>query len=450
MNFRLPDNHVMQRLKEIFSKFDLRIQRFQIFSSLMSTNEMTELLNYVQNVEEIAFYDVELFDGLSEDLELEKLRKFKFHLCNVGTARFLLKLQRDVLHFLSIENCILDKETLRKIFENQRNLAELEFDPYYVDPSSMEQLKLKKMKLMCNRHVAVILRSHKDINSLDLSKAHIGDNEFLEVCKLHQLKSLKLWIDRVSWEILENLTQLKSLNALSLNYDRLEVEYMRSVGRIQMTQLRQLKIKFPRLKILSDNFSEMSRSFPNLTHLHVSNQSIGVFGVLIESFKNLETLILGCDSDSPEVVEFPVNDVKHEKLKELCIYSSHTDQKTLKCSKTILEIINKLAVGLEKLKLHNVISLSGFEFEEILVEHKSLTHFYILSPDGEFQFDEDFAKVVKENSKQLQYFQSSGAKISIHKKILEKDFNKLFSHIQIKPRRCQIILKNCNWPHVGD
>lgn len=365
VNFRSPDHHVSRRIEDVFGKISFKIKSLEIASSVLLEAEVIKLLNIISSVEEISFYDVEFIDQdesneAVEDLNLSKLKKFKFHLCNVKIPRILLRLPPCVLESLSIENCILGKETLRLIFDSQRSIRELEFDPYYVDPSSMEHLKLSKIKLMCNRHVASLLRSQRQtLHSLDLSKAHIGDNEFLKVCKLQNLKGLKLWIDRVSWENLENLVKLRSLNELHLNYDRLEVEYMRNVSRIRLSSVQRLKIKFPRLKIPPENFKEMSLNMPNIKHLNISNQSIGVIGALIDNFRNLETLIIGCDSDSPEVVDFAVSGTRHDKLKDLCVYSSYADQKTLKCTNTILDIINTSMKNLEKLKLQNVMVFSS-------------------------------------------------------------------------------------------
>ena len=455
VNFRSPDYHVSQRLENIFELISVKIKRMEIASSVMCKKEVFKILNAIPNVEEISFYDVEFTDEAedddSEDLYLPKLKRFKFHLCNVKIPKIILKLPSCVLQSLSIESCILGKETLRLIFENQRNIQEIEFDPYYVEPSSMEHLKLNKMKLMCNRHVASLLRSQRQtLHTLDLSKAHIGDNEFLKICKLQNLKSVKLWIDRVSWENIENLVKLRNLNELYINYDRLEVEYMRNISRVRLPSVHRLKIKFPRLKISAENFMEMSLNMPSIKHLNISNQSIGVIGILIDNFKNLETLVIGCDSDSSEVVDFNVSGTRHDKLKDLCIYSSYADQKTLKCTKTILQIVNSSLKNLEKLKLQNVLIFSEKQLQDIFTNHQELSHVFIDNLKVDVSFDDDAFAILKENGKKLKYFQSRGAEILIRKKILEQEFCKQFSVIKIKPWKRQVVLRNCRWEHAED
>lgn len=452
VNFRNPHHHVIERLREIFFKFSLNIHRLELASSILQEDEVLSLLNILQKVEAITFYDVEFVGSESDkDLQLNHLRKFDFHLCNVKIPNVILKLPLNVLNSLTIENCILKKEKLHEIFENQRNIQELLFDPYYVSPASMNHLKLNKIKLMCNRNVANILRNQPDLASLDLSRAHIGGNEFLEVCNLHKIENLKLWIDRVSSEILGNLSSLTTMTDCTINYDRLEVEYMRNLTRIKIPSIRKLKIKFPRLKILPNNFIELSINMPHLKHLNISNQSVGVLGVLIESFINLETLIIGCDSDSPEVVDFPVGKAQHAKLKELCIYSSFANQKYLKCSQTILEIISKSLVKLEKLKLSNIISLNSQQVQKILADHESFTHLSVNNPKiDDISFDKDFVQIIQDTGKSLKYFQLRGIEIPVHKKVLEKNFRGQFSYVNIKPWRNQIVLRNCKWEHADD
>lgn len=451
MNIKSLDHHVISRLQQIFAKND-SVAKLDILSSKFVESELCKLLNIIPEVSEISLCDTEFSesDDIAERLSLHHLKIFKFILCNVKTPKILLKLPTNVLHALRIDNSILKHETLAQIFENQRSLQELEFDPYYVDPSSLNHLKLTKLKLMCNRHVTTILKNQTQLVSLNLSRAHIGDNEFLEVCNLRKLHSLKVWIDRVSWELLEHLSNLQNLRELSLSYDRLEVEYVRNISRIVMPHLQKLKIKFPRLKIKAENFVEMSRNMSNVKHLNISGQSIGVIATLLQSFNNLETLVIGCDSDSSEVVDFPVGHVRHDKLKELCIYSSFADLRNLKCTNTILDIVNNSLKNLEKLKLHNVTSLNHERFDGIFESHPNLTHFFIGCHSDGSEFDEESVKSLKSRGKNLKYFQSRGIAIAVHKKVLERDFCQQFGIMKIKPWKNQIVLRSSQWEHAND
>lgn len=450
VNLRHPSNHVISRFHEVFLKFSMEIKRLDIASSVLKENEVTALLLLLPKLEEVSFYDVEFsdFDSAFIGLHLHNLRKFSFSLCNVRIPEIICKLPSNVLQSISIENSILKGTTLQNIFEKQPSVQELAFDPYYVHPAAMEHLRLKKMKLMCNRNVAAILKSQSHLYSLDLSKAHIGDVEFLESCKIKSLSILKLWIDRVSWEILGNLVLLTNLRELHINYERLEIEYVRNISRIRMPSVETLKVKVPRLKITAESFLEMSLNMANVRHLTISNQSVGVLGNLVENFKNLETFVFGCDSDSSEVVDFTPGDFQHDKLRELCIYSSYENQKTLKCTKSILHIVNSALKNLRKLKLQNVIALSADQFNELLRSHSHLSHFFIDHPDGEVEFDEPWLDVFSENPHRLSFFQSRGANISVPRKVLEKQFRGAFPVIKIKPKL--IALRTCRWEHGDD
>lgn len=452
VNLRQPNHHVISRFHELFLKFSADIKRLDIASSVLKENEVTALLQLLPNLQEISFYDVEFCDfDSSTDMHLHNLRKFNFSLCNVKIPEIICKLPRNVLRSISIENSILKGTTLQNIFENQPSVQELSFDPYYVLPAAMEHLRLRKVKLMCNRNVAAILKSQSHLDSVDLSKAHIGDAEFLEICKMKSLTSLKLWIDRVSWEIFGSLAQLTNLKELQINYERLEIEYVRSISRINMPSVEKLKVKVPRLKITAESFVELSLNMANVRYLSISNQSVGVLKTLVENFKNLESLVFGCDSDSSEVVDFAPGVFQHDKLRELCIYSSFESQKALKCSKSILHIINSSLKNLQKLKLQNVIALSADQLDELLRSHSQMSHFFIDHPDGgEAEFNEPWLDVLRENPHRLSFFESRGANISVPKKVLEKQFRSAFPVIKIKPWRKLVVLRTFRWEHGDD
>lgn len=225
---------------------------------------------------------------------------------------------------------------------------------------------------------------------------------------------------------------------------------MRNVSRISMPRLQKLKIKFPRLKISSNNFEEMSRNVPSLKELNISNQSIGVLGTLLESFKNLETFVIGCDSDSPEVVDYSIDGLRAENLKELCIHSSFTNQKALKCSKTILEIVCQSLVNLEKLKLRNVIALNQQQMKDILRSCSKLTHITIENVASDYKIDDSFVEILLVSGPRLKYFQSRGAEVAVNENSISSKFARQFTHIEVKPWNKLFTLRTCKWQHADD
>lgn len=442
---------MIKKVEKILKKHQNNIISIEFSSCTMRDYEFVSVIDVLTEVEELSLYDMEFSETdnpIIDSKTLCNISKIKFHLCNVKIPRAILpNISQNVIKNLIIETCIVDQTTLSTIFEKQHEISLLEFDPYYVNSSSLQHLKLQKLKLMCNRHVRDILKDQIQVISLDLSRAHIGDEEFLRVCELQQLNVLRLWIDRISWENLENLNRLKHITELSLNYDRLEIEYARILTNIELLNLRKLRLKFPRLKITEECLVAIARNMPKIEHFHLSNQSIGIICVVLKYFKNLETFIVGCDSDSCEVVDFPVENFQQEKLKNLCIFNRF-DQKKLKCQKSLFEVINNLR-NLKKLKFDNIYLNVLDGISNIFTK---LTHFSfsINSNFHENIFNENFFELVKFKGQRLQYFHLNGCEILIHKNQLELDFREQFEMISIKPWRRQITMRNCKWEHGAD
>lgn len=457
-NFRDPDNcHVIERLQNVLQKYHHSIKTVEFSNCKMQICHFAALLNSLMNLEQLSLYDVEIAetDDFLVQLNLSKLKRLKFHLCNVKLTKLVACLPENVLECLIIQTCIVDRATLSKIFARQLKIVELEFDPYYADPTPIQSLKLQRIGLNCNRHVKDILNHQKELVSLDLSRAHIGDEEFLKVLQLHRLTKLKLWVDRISmWESLSSLNQLGELEELSVNYDRLEVEYARVLATIQLPKLTRLKIKFPRLKIATDYFVAMARNMPNIKHLQISNQSIGIITILLESFKQMETLVIGCDSDSTEVVDFPTDQIAHANIKDLCVYSRfQNNQKPLKCQNSIFQLVNRLT-NLQKLKLDNVVMGLMSELATILSCHPQFSHLYFKSnldsPQLEATFDENSLHAIATKGCRLKFLKLEDVELALHKRQVEHELRNKFAIISIKPWRRQITMRNCKWEHGDD
>lgn len=459
VNLRHPSTHMIERVQNIFQKYQSDIKSIEFSSCTMRDYEFVSVLDVLPDVIELSLIDMEFSETDNPIIDSKTLRhisSIKFHLCNVKSPKAILpNISKNVIKNLIIETCIVDQKTLSTIFERQHEIQALEFDPYYVNSESLEHLKLRKLKLMCNRHVKDILKNQSRVASLDLSRAHIGDEEFHRVCELRHLEKLRLWIDRISWENLENLSRLKVITELSLNYDRLEVEYARILTNIQLLSLRKLRLKFPRLKISEECLVAMAQNMPNIQEFQLSNQSIGIVCAVLKNFQNLETFIVGCDSDSCEVVEFPIEAVdvekfSHLKLRNLCIFNRFDDQKMFKCQKSLFEVIRSLK-NLKKLKLDNVNLNISEEIPHIL---RKITHFSCSintkNKVCENIFNEKFVELLQQvKGQRLQYFHLNGFEIFIHKSQLELDFREQFEMISIKPWRRQITMRNCKWEHGG-
>ncbi len=312
----------------------------------------------------------------------------------------------------------------------------------------MTDLNLITLKLMSKRNVIPILKNQVNLLSLDLAKAHISDDEFLKICKMKKLKSLKLWVDRISLETLDNLMELKELEELSLNYDRLEVEYIIKLCTLFLPTVTTLKIEFPKLKILPENFIAIAVNCPNIRHLHIKCQSIGMLGVILQNFKNLRTLSFGCDSDSVKNVNFPVNDVVNENLSELYIYDTpfnNPAKDQFQSTLTLISLIKNSLPNLAKLEVANIFSLSASLFQEILTGNNQLTHITVADISDNFHVDQHFMRnIMREIGGQLIYLELRKVIVKIDEEMIRKILGyHRFGYVECKEWRNEIILRDC-------
>lgn len=451
INYKSIDDHVTRKMLAILEKYEEEIKHVNVYNSELTESQMIEMLNKFKNLETLSFYDVTYNSTESDDVELKlsNLKSFEMQLCNLIIPRTILRVPGNSLEHLSINNCILDQRTVGRILTAQKTLRALEFDPYYVEPNLMADLQLRKLKLMSKRNVIPILKNQQNLLSLDLARAHISDDEFLQICKMKKLKSLKLWVDRISYEILDNLIHLNELEELSLNYDRLEIEYVIKVCTIFLPSITTLKIEFPKLKILQENFIAIAVNCPNIHHLFIKCQSIGVIGTILQNFKNLRTLAFGCDSDSVKVVNFPTNDIVNDNLHALHIYDTpfnNPAKDQFQSTLTLISLMKNSLPNLRKLKVSNILSLSASFFQEIL-SCKKLSYIDIDDISDNFHIDEHFMKnIVREYGNKLVFLKLSKVVMKTDEETIKSILGcHRFDYINCREWRNELILRNCEW-----
>lgn len=455
MNLRSDDDHVTERLRRILEKFQHGIKAISIYNSKLPESQFIELLGMHLNLNRLLLYDVSFSTTEKDNVELylPNLRLLNIQLCNIIISRTILRIPNDTLYYLSINNLVLDIQTLRKILQNQRNIKELEFDPYFVDPASTRALEFIKLKLMSNRNVAPIIKNQHSLTSLDLSKAHITDTDFLQICKMNNLKVLKLWIDRISYDLIGNIEKLTKLQELALNYERLEVEYIAIISKLCLNNLQTLKIEFPKLKIFAENFIAISMNCPNVNKLIINGQSIGVIGTIIEYFKHLQSLIFECDSDSVKVVNFPVNNFINENLKELYLYDNQFNnpaREQFQSTSSLLSLINNAMPNLERMRIKNIISLD-IEALNIIFENKpNLSHVHVDDIAINITIDAHYLETLMQVAQSLDYIELNKVLLEVDEDLIAQimDHHK-FAYVNCKKWRNEIILRNCMW-HTHD
>jgi len=450
MNLRSDDDHVTERLRRILEKFGIKIKSISIYNSKLPESQFIELLGMHLNLERLLLYDVSFSTTEKDNVELysPNLRLLNIQLCNIIISRTILRIPNDTLYYLSINNLVLDIQTLRKILQNQRNIKELEIDPYFVDPASMSALKFTKLKLMSNRNVAPIIKNQHCLTCLDLSKAHITDTDFLQICKMNNLKMLKLWIDRISWDLIGNIEKLNKLQELALNYERLEVEYIAIISKLCLNSLQTLKIEFPKLKIFAENFIAISMNCPNVNKLIINGQSIGVIGTIMEYFKHLQSLIFECDSDSVKVVNFPVNGFVNENLKELHFYDNQFNnpaKEQFQSTMSILSLINNAVPNLERLRIKNIISLDIEALNMIFENKPNLSHVHVDDIAINITIDAHYVETLRQVAQSLNYIELNKILLDIDEDLIAQIMDNKFAYVNCKKWRNEIILRNCMW-----
>lgn len=455
MNLRSDESHVTEKLKRILEKYRHDITSLSIYNSKLPESQFIELLSVHANLEKLLLYDVS-FSATEKDnvqLYLPNLKSLNIQLCNIIISRTILRIPRDTLRCLSINNLVLDPQTIKRILNSQRLIKELEFDPYFIDPALTKGLVFTKLKLMSNRHIIPIIKDQSQLISLDLSKAHISDADFLEICRIKHLKILKLWIDKISCDLLENLEQISCLEELAINYERLEVEYIATLAKLCLNKLETLKIEFPKLKIFSENFIAISLNCPNVKKLVINCQSIGVIGTIIENFKQLQSLSFLCDSDSVKVVNFPVNNFVNSNLKELYLYDDQFNnpaKEQFQSTATILSLINQTMPNLKRLKIINIISMDTAALNVIFSNKSNLSHVHIDDISINVTIDESYLKILTQVAYKLDYIELNKVLIDINDDLITQIIGNKFSYISCKRWKNELVLRNCSWKLSDD
>lgn len=458
LNFSSTESHVTTTMSDILEKFGCDIKKLSMHNSTLPETNLIEMLNRLENLESLEFIDVSYNSTAKDGLKLNlcKLKSFEMQLCNLIIPRTIFRLPNSTLERLKILNCVLDKESISRILGSQTNIKDLEFDPYYVDAKLMAPLQLRKLTLMSKRNAIAIMKTQPNLESLNLTKALIGDDDFLDICKMKKLQSLKLWVDVISYELLHNLRNLENLRELSVNYDRLVVEYVTTLSTIFHPHITKLTIEFPKLKIQPEHFIAISINFPNVQHLVVKCQSIGVIGIILQYFRNIKTLSFDCDSDSVKVVNFPIiDDVVNENLRELYIHDApynNPAKDQFQSTQTLTSLIKNSLPNLQKLKIENILALNSQILEEILCGNNKLTHVHVDDISDNFHFDEHFVRdIVRAHGGKLTYLKLRKVVVKIDEDMVKHLLKShRFAYVNCKEWRNEVALRNCKWAAAGD
>lgn len=399
-------------------------------------------MDFMPKLEELLLYDTNIADNSEGSLNLKCLRTLSFQMCMRDTPKLILKcIPENVLNKLVIDGCILDQQTLCWIFAQQSNLHELEFDPYFVNSIFLKSFQLHSLTLTSGKHVSSILKHQSLLTTLDISGARLDFEAAATLFRLIHLKKLKIWIDGIEPTHLEQLSSLRQLTELAVDYREYNPNgAVKALININLPQLQKFQLHCGNCAITEEFIASMVQHFPNLSHLNIGEQSIEIIACILVRLKHLKSLIFHCNHQSSEVFDFSVDRIRHENLRELKIVGQSM---TFNCSKALLELIYKSLPNLVKLRISDSIVMNDKDIITILKCHQRLTHFsfsnyYSLS---NLSLHKKFMKLLKESSPSLKHLLLQGFIVDVDDEILRKIFGQQFASIQNKRWNKLLVMK---------
>lgn len=386
----------MHRLTEIFGKQRNSVRKIAFGFAAMSEEHLYQLLNLLPNLEEVTI-DVSLIKSAQVSTKrLEKLKKIKCLTCRVESAQTVFELSNNVLTKLSFNSVLCDSspsaDLLKAIFEKQKNIEELNFDP--TNAALVELPKLKTLRMMKHHNVADILSRQEKLRSLNLEGA-LRNTEILQASKLDCLQSLTIKFFNNGAVSLACLSGLKNLKELKLSIDK--VQTASSICKIESKQLESLE-----LHVMCDVNSnlllgKLSSNFPRLKHLKLDficrfiDADAMAHLLKINNLKSLDVRTL---KTAREASQFPV--IVHQNLKELKV-SLYADY-----SKDFFFFIINSLPNLERFITNNTISDFSL-LKTAMVNWKRLTQITFccqnpIAPSALF-------RLLKEHGRKLTHFE---------------------------------------------
>ena len=326
---------VYESVTLILEKFGSEIENMQILSCGISG--FIDVLNSVPNVKSVLLSDLCCLQEKPilniEELHLKKLEDLKIDSCDSEFVEVFIDLPKDVLINLFI--CSKQLRFAEDIFQNQTKIKNLDLScsVYESDERlNLDQLNLTHLRYENKRATTSefinILKSQPNLVSLDLF-GHKSKSRLLnEIGNLKHLNVLKLNVEKLS--IQEFITfKFDSLTELEIEYDHHDhtVDHIQALSYIQNTKLTSLIIKVYDLDFDSEVMTRLAKNNPNLKLIEIENQNLNesIVCAFLKNCKNLETLrTTFCHSESTTNGSFNSlfneTGMENPKLKDLKLF----------------------------------------------------------------------------------------------------------------------------------
>lgn len=434
----------MMKLEEILRKFQDSIKKITLRFAAIDEYNLMELLALLPNLEEIVI-DASLYNSGGAQQRLTHLRFMRSFTCKVESAKIIFDLPQDVLTKLSFSSVVYESppspQLLQSLFEAQRNLKELNFDPAKVgDGFSMNLLDLKHLRLASNHQMVEILKSQKNLIDLNIKK-DLTEEEFVEVCGLKQLQVLDIKVGNVNATLLHKINNLKDLKKLLLITNR--GYWVTSLCNIELKKLEKLELSFTSDTNIQIFLEKLPTHFPTLKNLKLTSVEMKSIPTLLLN-KNLESLEIEELKSLSETNEIQLPETSHEKLKEFKVGHEYSEY--------LLDFITCFMPNVFKLSLRNFFIKDLSTLKHVLGK-KRLTHLSIFNRNCRNDECKDFTwlmrefvNLMKDQGQSLTYFEFENVKLSSwDMQKLNSFLKSQFAFIYYENSCKTLVLKNGKW-----
>lgn len=401
--------------------------------SQLSESHVFSILECIPEVQDIVIRNLHVSSSQSREnfpseLNLHKLKKLSIDYSSFDSPAMLNRIPQDIIDELVFTFESPDEKVYQNFFNRQKNIKKLEI--FENNEIKFEHLELEHIKISSSINFAEMIASQPKLRYVDFAITWIDDEVFAQLCNLKHLQVLKTLVDQVSCHQFKSLNELVELKELRLDsHTPSDSGFLYELSMMKLQHLEKLTLLCTERKILEEIIIQMSNSFIRMKHIELINRSINIIGTILESFANLESLLLDFFAifGAPDDILSISDDFKHLNLKQLVITNININES--ENTKALLKLIN-VCPNLERIILSKLTLITTEEFVEILVNHPNLTKLSIDSDD--FCFNEDVIFAILNYGSKLDHIRLNGLisapSYSTIKTLFEEKFSSITSY----------------------
>ncbi|CAO1418035.1 unnamed protein product [Diamesa hyperborea] len=341
-------------------------------------SRLIEILNSVPNVKSITLSDLCCLQDMPirnfNELHLTKLEDLTIDACDPKFIEIFIDLPENVL--INLFMCSKNMKYAKDIFQKQKKIKNLELSCaiYESDENlNLDQLNLTYLRYDNKRATTSefinILKSQPNLVSLDLLGHRTKYRLLKEIVNLKHLNVLKMNVEKLSSQEFMTI-KFNSLTELEIEYDHDDntANYITELSYIHNLKLTSLKLKLYAIEFDCEVMTRLAKNNPNLKLIEIENQKLNesIVCAFLKNCKNLEVInTTFCNNES--TVNGSFNSLFNEagmenpKLKELRLFGIKLNMN---------EILNQFCANypnLEKIAFSSVPVLSDDDLQFLLL-----------------------------------------------------------------------------------